>query len=241
MKLKLTAVFGGLLLLMSGCAVNYTTPAGGVDIGALSDDDIATLMSLEPASEFPAGIAVVRIQASGYSSRTNDSYGGGKFSVVTVRDIEDEEDIKNLIKLPMVAGIAPLNRVLIQSNLQSIKDLRLSAARLKADMLLVYSVDTSFHVESTSLGPLSVITLGTLPNHKAYVSATTSGALIDVRTGYVYGASEATEREQQRSNVWSTQEAIDAARIQAESASFKGFIQDFEVMWKSIVEQYIDG
>ncbi|MEZ9525291.1 hypothetical protein [Enterovibrio norvegicus] len=238
MKYKFATMCCGLLLLLSGCAVNYTTPAGGADIGALTDDDIATLMTLEPASAFPARLAIVRIQASGYSSRTNDSYGSGNFSVVTVRDIEDEDDIKHLQTLPMVAGIAPLNRVLIQSNLQSIKDLRLSAARLKADMLLIYSVNTAFHVESTSLGPLSVITLGTLPNHQAYVSATTSGALIDVRTGYVYGASEATEREQQRSNVWSTQDAIDAARIRAESASFKAFIKDFEIMWGSVVQQY---
>lgn len=238
MKLPLTVVLAVFISLLTGCAVNYTTPAGGVSISSLTDDDIADLMKVEPASEFPARIAVARVQASGYVSKTNNSYGSGRYSVVTVRDIEDESDFKKILSLPMVAGVAPLNRLLLTPNLDSIKDLRLSAARLKTDMLLIYSVDTAFHVESTPLGPLSLITLGTLPNKKAFVTSTTSGALVDVRTGFIYGASESTEREEQRTNMWSTQDAIDEARVISEKASFKGFVKGFEELWKSIVEQY---
>ncbi len=238
MKLPLTIIFAVFILMLTGCAVNYTTPAGGVSIASLTDDDIADLMKVEPASQFPARIAVARIQASGYVSRTNNSYGSGRYSVVTVRDIEDEGDFQKMLNLPMVAGVAPLNRLLLSPNLDSIKDLRLSAARLKTDMLLIYSVDTTFHVESTPLGPLSLITLGTLPNEKAFVTSTTSGALVDVRTGFIYGASESTEREEQRTNMWSTQDAIDQARIVSEKASFKGFVKGFEELWKNIVEQY---
>ncbi|UTA47223.1 hypothetical protein L1F30_13765 [Simiduia sp. 21SJ11W-1] len=224
-------------VLSQGCAT-YTTPAAGVNVSALTDDDIAELMNVEPASSFPARIAVARVQASGYTSRTNSGYGSGRYSVVTARDIEDEADFERLASLAMVAAVAPLSRLLLPPELDSLKDLRVSAARLKADLILIYSVDTAFHVEGTPLGPLSAITLGFLPNKKAFVSSTTSGVLLDVRTGFVYGVAEATEREEQRTTVWNSQDAIDEARIDAEKASFKNFVGEYEKLWKSILVQY---
>jgi len=220
-----------------GCAT-YTTPSAGVNISSLTDDDIAELMKIEPASEFPARIAVARVQASGYTSRTNSGYGSGRYSIVTARDIEDESDFEKLSNLAMVGGVAPLSRLLLPQKLDSIKDLRLSAARLKADLILIYSVDTEFHVEGTPLGPLSLITLGFLPNKKAFVSSTTSGALIDVRTGFVYGVAEATQREEQRTTIWNSRDAIDEARMDAEKASFKSFVDEFEKLWKNTLVQY---
>ncbi len=227
------------IIVAQGCSSTYTTPASGVNISSLTDDDIAKLMKLKPASQFPARIAIARVQASGYVSRTNSGYGSGRYSVVTTRDIEDDSDFEKISKLKMVKGIAPLSRLLLPSkNLDSIKDLRLSAARLKTDLILVYSVDTAFHVEGTPLGPLSAITLGFLPNKKAFVSSTTSGALFDVRTGYVYGTSEATKREEQRTTIWNSRDAIDKARITAEKASFKAFVTEFEKLWTRTISQY---
>lgn len=225
------------LFVMQGCA-SYTTPAGGVSISSLTDGDIEELMAIEPVSLFPARVAVARVQASGYISRTNNGYGSGRYSVVTTRDIEEDVDFERLSHLAMVAGVAPLNRLLLPSSLDSIKDLRLAAARLKTDLILIYSVDTVFHVEGTPLGPLSAITLGFLPNKKAFVSSTTSGALIDVRTGFVYGVAEATKKEEQRTTIWNSRNAIDEARIDAESASFKSFIGEFEKLWENTLTQY---
>lgn len=227
-----------LIAVIQGCAVTYTTPAGGVNITALTDDDIAGLMKTEPASGFPARLSVIRVQASGYISRTNSGYGSGRYSVVTTRDIEDEKVFDRISKLPMIGGVAPLSRLLLPTNLESIKDLRRSAAQLKTDLLLIYSIDTAFHVEGTPLGPLSLITLGFIPNKKAYVSATTSGALIDVRTGYIYGVAEATERDEQRTTIWNSSDAIDEARMKSERISFKSFGLEFENLWKQTVEQY---
>lgn len=230
----LCLTIGGL----QGCASRYVTPAGGVDIAAITDEEIADLIKVQPASGFPARLAVARVQAPGYYSRTNSSYGQGRYSVVTTRDIEDEAEFKALADLPMLNGIAPLARVLLPAQLESLKDLRRAAARLKTDVLLIYSVDTSFNVEGTPLGPLSLITLGFIPNKEASVRATTSGALIDVRTGYVYGVAEATARQQQRATVWNTNEAIDEARLVAEKQSFKAFMREFEQLWRATVEQY---
>ena len=234
------------LAMAQGCA-NYKTPASGVNVGALAeeeiraraDDDIGRLMAVRPASPFPARIAVVRIQAPGYSSRTNSGYGTGKFSVVTVRDIEDEESFSRISTLPMVAGLAPLNRLILPEDLDSIKDLRVSAARLRTDLVLIYSVDTTFHVEGSPVGPLSLIALGLLPDRKALVSSTTSAVLIDVRTGFVYGVSEATGREEQRATMWNTEETIDRARLESERTSFRGLIGELEKMWSGILTEHL--
>lgn len=237
MKRTILVVLALSITLMQGCA-SYTTPAAGVNITALTDGDIAKLMKVEPASTFPARISVARVQASGYISRTNNGYGTGNYSVVTTRDIEDESDFEKLASLSMVGGVAPISRLLLPPSLNSIKDLRLSAARLKTDLILIYSVDTAFHVEGTPLGPLSAITLGFLPNKKAFVSSTTSGVLIDVRTGFVYGVAEATEREEQRTTIWNSEDAIDEARMDSERASFKSFMGEFEKLWVNTLAQY---
>ena len=76
--------------------------------------------------------------------------------------------------LPLVAGVAFLNRLLLSERLESTKDLRQAAATLKTDMLLIYSIDTSFNVENTDVGPLGIITLGFLPTKNARVTATAS-------------------------------------------------------------------
>ena len=238
-KFFLTVLIIVGLPIIQGCAT-YTTPAAGVNISSLADDDIAKLMQIEPASSFPARVAIARVQASGYISRTNSGYGSGRYSVVTTRDIEEEADFERLSSLNMVRAVAPLSRLLLPPNLDSIKDLRLSAARLKTDLILIYSVDTAFHIEGTPLGPLSVITLGFLPNKKAFVTSTTSGALIDVRTGFVYGVAEATEKEEQRTTIWNSQDATDEARIDSERESFRSFIGEFEKLWENTLAQYAE-
>jgi len=99
--------------------------------------------------------------------------------------------------------------MLLSGEVNSAKDLRLGAAALKADLLLVYSIDTRFHVESQDIGPLALMSLGFLRNKKAHVTATASAALFDVRTGFVYGVAESTATEEQRATVWSSQGAVE--------------------------------
>lgn len=227
-----------LAFFITGCAT-YQTPGAGVNIGNLSnvDTDIAEAMKREPAAPFPSRVAMVRVQSTGYYSRNNQCYGRGAFCVVTARDIESEHDVERLSRLPMISGIAAVNRILLPETLSSIKDLRLAAANLKTDMLLVYSIDTRFKIESTDIGPLGLISLGFLPNKKAFVATTASAALFDVRTGYVYGVAEATATEQQRATVWSSEGAIENARLKTEAQSFQKLLGEFETLWKGVVEE----
>ncbi len=227
------------LLIISGCA-SYQTPGAGINIANLSkaDGEIVELMKREPAAPFPARVAIVRVQASGYYSRNNRCYGNGQFCVVTTRDIETEEDLAKLTRLPMVGGVVPMSRILLPTELKSIKDLQLAAARLKADLLLVYSIDTQFNVESTEIGPLGLISLGFLPNKKAHVTSTASAALFDVRSGYVFGAAESTAMEQQRATFWSSEDAVESSRLKAEAEAFHKLFGEFEKLWKGVVEQH---
>jgi hypothetical protein len=227
-------------LLISGCAT-YTTPGGGMDLQdlAAADTDIAELMRAEPAAVFPARIAVARVQASGYHSRSNTCYGSGRYCVVTTRDVEAEASYDRLAKMPLVSAVALMNRMLLSAKLTSAKDLRQAAATLKTDMLLVYSLDTSFNVENTDVGPLALISLGFLPTKKARVTATASAALFDVRTGFVYGVAEASATQEQRGTFWSSAEAVDAARKRAEAESFQKLIGEVEKFWDDVLRTHV--
>ncbi len=131
-------------LILSGCGT-YQTPGAGVDLGDLAkaDGDIAERMKAEPAARFSARLAVARVQATGYYARNTQCYGKGQFCIVTTRDVESEQDLEKIGRLPQVAAIAPMSRLLVPTELGSMKDLRLGAATLKTDLLLVYSIDTN--------------------------------------------------------------------------------------------------
>jgi len=228
------------LTLLGGCATYYTTPAGGVSLAAISekDESIADAFKREPAIVFPARLAVARVAASGYRSMTNQGYGGGAFSVVTVRDIESSDAVQTLAAMPNIAGVAPLTRIMLPTNLQSAKDLREAAAQLRADAILIYTLDTSFRTESTQIGPLQTIALGMFSTENSIVTSTCSFVVIDVRTGFIYGTAETTATEEQRSNLWGTTDAADKARQAAETRAFEEGIAEVEKLWGAIAQEH---
>lgn len=230
-------------LVIGACAQHYVTPGGGVPMLALAGDeltdrDLRKYYETQPAAGFPANLTVIRIQDSGYRSHTHHGYGYGRFTIVTTRDIEDDEAFEKLESLPNVRGVAAIGRMLVPANSNTIRDLRVPAARLHADMILVYSVDTSFTVDGKQLGPLSLVSLGLIPNKKAHVTATVAGMLVDVRTGYIYGTAESTNVQKQSATIWSTEMAIDTARRKAEITAFDGFVDEFADMWGGVVSAY---
>jgi len=239
MKLAVIVILSGLLL--AGCAT-YQTPGAGISIGDLSQasPDIAELIQREPAAEFPARIATIRVQASGYGSGATACYGQGGFCVVTARDLEEDEDYNRISKLAGVADIGRVTRLLVPASVSGIEDLRRAAAGLKSDIILLYSVDTRFVVEGQSLGPLSVVSLGLIPNKRAHVTSTASAALIDVRSGFIYGVAESTASDDQRASVWSTQQAIERARLGTERSAFRELIGEIEDLWKGVVNAHLE-
>jgi hypothetical protein len=230
--------------MMAGCAASYAVPGSGVqmaEIGVSTKDNgdpgIAQSMARRPMARFPTGLAAVRIQSTGYHSETAQTFGTGKFCVVTTRDVEKDEQIEQLMKLPMVTGIAPVNRLLLPERLNSEMDLRQAAAALHADILLVYTLDTAFQVQDKA-APLSVITLGLSPTQNASVICTASAVLLDTRNGYLYGVAEATDHSNQIASAWTSEAAVDAARRRTESGAFAKLVVELQKTWGAVVRSY---
>jgi hypothetical protein len=224
------------LALLSGCA-SYVTPGGRADLSGISSASMKESFAARPAAVLPAGIAAVRVQSPGYRNyhtmRAGGVHGGGRFSVITVREFETQEDFERIARLPEVGGLIGLSPLLIPENLRSDLELREAAARLKADLLLLYTFNTTFHDNDASVA-LKVITLGLSPTKKIFVRVNASALLVDTRTGFIYGAFDANERRELRSNSWESEEAADRARLSAEKAAFQSLLDEFVKSWPDI-------
>ena len=143
-------------------------------------------------------MVAVRVQESGYESYTNKGYGHGNYSVVTLRDIEKDEDFDRLNKLAGIAQISLLSRLLLPNHLKSDRELRNAASRLQADMILIYTLDTDFYDRNSSTS-LSIVSLGLAPTVQVRVITTVSAMVIDTQTGYIYGIVEETAKDSERS------------------------------------------
>ena len=203
----------------------------------LTDASVSNTLSKKPLASFPCGLAVARVQAPNYSSESAQTYGTGSYCVVTTRDIEGDKDWQRLSKLPMVSGVAPINRLLLPHQLNSDLELRQAAASLHADILLIYTIDTSFHVQDHAT-PLTVVTLGLSPNQTAQVVSTASAVLIDTRNGYLYGYSESTEKGFQFTNAWTSESAVDDARKRTEARAFEKLAAGLDGTWAGIIKNY---
>lgn len=226
-----------------GCA-SYATPGRAADLRAVgaipaaeqTDAGIAAALRKRPLASLPTGIATVRIQAPNYHSETAQGYGEGRYSVVTTRDVEPSGAVERLAKLPKVAGVAPLNRVILPTHFESDQELRRAAAQLHADMLLIYTLDTTFKKNDLA-EPLTLVTLGISPNQKATIVTTASAVSMDTRNGYIYGVSEATSRATKMMGAWGSTDAIDEARLKVEADAFEKLVGEVEKMWTGVTRE----
>ena len=249
------AISGILLagsLLLGGCSgVKYVTPGAPADFRALgltaaeadslTDHDISARLSRKPAASFPAAIAVVRVQGAGYVSYTSRGVGRGPYSIVTTRDAEAEADVQRLVSMPNTRGFGAVNRLIVPPETRDLKDLRLIAADMQADLLLLYTLDTSFGSTETTVPALGVLTLGLFPNERARVTSTASAAFVDTRTGYLYGLAEATVEDTRLTNAWGNNDAVDKSRREAERGAFAKLVPEIERLWSEIAATYGPG
>lgn len=229
--------------VVGGCASSATPGraadlrAFGVSPGQQTDASVAQAIDKRALATLPTSIAVVRVQEPGYHSQTAQGWGNGAYSIVTTRDIESmDEKFAQMAKLPMISGLAPLNRLLLPQQLNSDLELRQAAAALHCDMVLIYTLDTTFSVEDAA-APLTVITLGLSPNQTAHVVCTASAVLMDTRNGYIYGIAEATERQTQLASAWTSEAAVDQTRRRTESKAFEKLVGDLQTTWIGVVKQ----
>ncbi len=237
-----------LLLLILGlhmiqsCASKYTTPGASVNISELADEDVSKILSNKPTAEFPVHMAIARIQSPQYTNyryqRAMYNKPSGSFSMVLTRNSTEDEAFEMMNELDGIEQASPFNRLLLPYDYKSIKDLRVAAAKMKAEMLLVYTFDTEFIIDTKNYGPQNVFTLGYLKNKDVKVVTTASAAIFDVQTEYLYGLAEATAKESRRSNAWKKQDEVDALRVQTENEAFQELMQDLELVWADIKNEY---
>lgn len=234
--LVLVGVLVCVLATLAGCA-SYTTPGGPAPLVELAEADIADILSVRPASPFPARLAVGRVQESRYTGYGQQVHGSGPFRLVTTREFEDDASFQRLAALPQVAAVAPLSRLVIGDQLETFEDLRRGAARLRTDLLLLYTIDTEYWRRDLPLAPLSVFTLGVFPWGDLRVSSTASAALIDVRTGFIYGVSESTVSAE-RLTSWLWGDGVEWGRKKTAGEAFAALMVEVEELWGGVLAEH---
>ena len=223
-------------LLLASCA-SYVTPGGPANLKAITEPSVKKSFDAKPAIHFPANLALVRVQDGGYRSPTANGVGRGAYSVLTKRDIEKESDIDTLSRLPGVAGVVTLNRLLVPADLSTDVELREAAAKLHADAILLYTIATEFH-DRDVIAPLTTLSLGLAPNTHYKIQSSASAVLIDTKTGFVYGALEEDADRSGLTISWGSSDVIDAARKKAEREALDKLLANFGPFWDRIKARY---
>jgi len=238
--MRTALIIGAIAILMSGCAT-YIPPGAKADLQAFAPPDIQAGFAAKPTNPFPASIAVLRVQAPTYTNyylqQRGGSYGSGRYSVILAKEAGEDLQLERVSKLPQVAGLVTINRMLLPERLEGDKEIRGAASRLQADLVFLYTFDTSFF-DTDQAKPLSVITLGLSPTRRISAVTTCSALLMDTRTGYIYSAYEATERAETFSTSWGSRDTADEARRNNERDAFKKLIDEFATTWPRVLERH---
>jgi hypothetical protein len=233
-------IVGSIAVLMSGCA-SYVPPGPKADLQVFAPPDIQAGFAVKPTNPFPASIAVVHVQAPAYTNyylqQRGGTYGSGRYSVILAKEAGEDSQLERVSKLRQIAGLVTVNRMLLPERLEDDKDIRAAASRLQADLLFLYTFDTSFF-DSDAAKPLTIITLGLSPTRRITAVTTCSALLMDTRTGYLYSAYEVTQRAETFSTSWGSRDTADEARHNNELEAFKKLIDDFTTSWPKVLERH---
>lgn len=230
---------GVIALLLSGCAT-YIPPGAKADLQLFAPPSIQAGFAVKPTNPFPASIAVVRVQGPTYSNyylqQQAGKYGSGRYSVIMVKEVDEQSQLERVSRLPQVTGLVTINRMLLPERLESDHEIRVAASRLQADLVFLYTFDTSFFGTDIAK-PLTVITLGLSPTRKIRAITTASALLMDTRTGYIYSAYEVTEKAETLATSWGNRDSADKTRRKTEQESFRKLVDEFILTWPKILER----
>lgn len=234
-----------LAAILAGCSASvgtFETPAD-VNDALLKDaeTDVAKEFSRKPAAQFPPFIAVARL--AGNEERDTARYFYQRNSTgIDALDLSDtpghQQILDALAKQPGIQGVGALNALIIpRGEPNALKAIRRAAAKIHADMAFIYVVNSGRHVEDQA--PLfSFLSLGLAPLQKLDANATLSAALIDVRTGYIYGVISATADKQDRSIGWLSRSESKSLRLESEAEVFSKLVESIPGSWKSVSSRY---
>lgn len=224
----------------SGCASYVNSPKGRAYADsrreAFSHALIARAYNAKPAARFPATLAIAP-QDEGVRQE--------------LRALDAANKLEPLKSLPNLASTVNLTSLVFSDDNGEIagKDgkpapiwnksdilLREAAARLHADMVLLLKYET--HVtDGTVFRPLTTLSLGLFPNDRAEIITTALAAVVDTRTGFVYGTAERSAGRTCHAMSWDDGTRDRAMRRTRADAMMK-LLGEFPALWSRIVAQH---
>jgi hypothetical protein len=215
-------------LLVSGCSSYVNSPAVARSLkerrAAFSDPLIARAFNAKPEIHFPATIAI-----ASNCAETRDHV-----RAISARSMLDAWD-----SLPQIARIAIISPVLTEeyrSGNDPKSDLRIreAAAKLHADAVMILATETQA-TDGRIIAPLTELSLGLLPNKRYGLISTALAALVDTRTGYIYGTIEKSRTHSGITMTWGSDDVIRHARAKVEREAMEKLFADFPAFWRGVV------
>ena len=181
MKPTTVLLFAVASVFSAGCTSHINSPAVARAIGekraAFSDPLIARAYHAQPLMRFPATIAI--------ATQSGDT-------LQHIRNLSAQGRLDTLKTLPQVANFITLSSLLNNPQTTATKPdlaMREAAARMHSDAILIVATETQA-TDGKIIAPLTELSLGLFPNKRYELVSTALAALVDTRTGYVYGTLE---------------------------------------------------
>jgi hypothetical protein len=220
-----------LALAFSACQSYVNSPkvaaARAASAKAFSDPLIARAYQAKPTMRFPARIALApQCDAAQQQLRAMDAAG----------------TLENLRRLPQVAAFVPVSSLLLAEGdgkptwNKTDLILREAAAKLHADAVFLLKLETNIS-DGKIFAPLTTVSLGLFPNNRAEVIVTALAALVDTRTGYVYGTLERSAGRTCLSMSWDDF-TRDRTIQRASADAMKKLLGDVPDFWRGVVQAH---
>ncbi|MEO6789201.1 MAG: hypothetical protein ABI318_24010 [Chthoniobacteraceae bacterium] len=226
--MKPTLLVIAAALLCPGCSSYVNSPAVArareAKRAEFSDPLIARAANAKPAMRFPATIAIA---TSDHSVREH------------LRALDAHGKLDSLGSLPQLTRTVVISPTIVgetDHDHRITADLRLreAAAKLHADAVLILANESQL-TDGRIIAPLTELSLGLLPNKRYELISTALAALVDTRTGYVYGTDEKSRAHSGITMSWGGGDVISRARSKVEREAMEKLFADFPAFWRGVV------
>ena len=213
----------------SGCSSYVNSPnvkaARAQQQVAFSHTLISRAYNAKPTISFPATIAVAP---------------QGSCAIMHLRALDALGKLDPLKNLPDLRGLPIVSDIIendtAHPDVNKVADLRMreAAARLHADAVLILSVETNA-TDGQMFTPLTLATLGLFPNNRYEIIATSLAALVDTRTGYVYGTIEKSAAKTGVVMVAGSSESLERRKQLAQRDAMEKLLREIPEFWRGVV------
>ena len=147
---------------------------------AMTDQEIAALLDVDVQAKWPTGLAVARLKSDG---------PGCPVELGQIDSMEMAGWEKIVAEQPGVTGVNPVTALSHTSSSVTLRSLRVAAARMDCELVLVYLQADSAVVNRNDASVLywTILGLWAVPGHEVQHKTIMQAVLIDCRTGMMLG------------------------------------------------------